>query len=67
MNQYKMLEAVREAVGGKMPEGLDQIWYAEAGGPRSGVRPGGQFSRSEARLPAESTPLGLLESRRTAS
>src|SRR5258708_6312705 len=32
MNQYKMLEAVREAVGRKMPEGLDQIWYAEAGG-----------------------------------
>jgi hypothetical protein len=32
MNQYKMLEAVREAVGGKMPEDLDQIWYAEAGG-----------------------------------
>ncbi len=32
MNQHKMLEAVREAVGGKMPEGLDQIWYAEAGG-----------------------------------
>jgi hypothetical protein len=27
-----MLEAVREAVRGKMPEGLDQIWYAEAGG-----------------------------------
>jgi hypothetical protein len=32
MNQYKMLEAVRTAVGGKMPEGLDQLWYAEAGG-----------------------------------
>ena len=32
MNQYKMLEAVREAVGGKMPDGLDQIWYSEVGG-----------------------------------
>jgi hypothetical protein len=31
-NQHKMLEAVREAVGGQMPEGLDQIWYVEAGG-----------------------------------
>jgi hypothetical protein len=32
MNQHKMLEAVREAVRGKMPAGLDQIWYAEADG-----------------------------------
>jgi hypothetical protein len=32
MNQHKILEAVREAVVGKMPDGLDQIWYAEAVG-----------------------------------
>jgi hypothetical protein len=32
MNQYKMLEAVRTAVGGKMPEGLDQVWFTEARG-----------------------------------
>jgi len=32
MNQYKMLEAVRTAIGGQLPDGLDQIWYAEAGG-----------------------------------
>lgn len=32
MNQHKMLEAVRTAIAGKMPEALDQIWYAEAGG-----------------------------------
>jgi hypothetical protein len=32
MNQYKMLEAVRTAAGGKLPEGLDSLWYAEAGG-----------------------------------
>jgi len=29
MNQYKMLEAARESVGGSLPEGLDQLWYAE--------------------------------------
>lgn len=32
MNQYKMLEAVRTAVGGQMPEGLDQVWFTEARG-----------------------------------
>jgi hypothetical protein len=32
MNQYKMLEAVRTSIGGIMPKGLDQLWYAEAGG-----------------------------------
>lgn len=32
MNQYKMLEAAREGVGGSLPEGLDQLWYAEAEG-----------------------------------
>jgi hypothetical protein len=32
MNQHKMLEAARTAVGGQMPDGLDCLWYAEAGG-----------------------------------
>jgi hypothetical protein len=32
MNQHKMLEAVRTAVDGAMPEGLDQIWFTEAQG-----------------------------------
>jgi hypothetical protein len=32
MNQHKMLEAVREAVGGAMPGGLDQLWFTEAHG-----------------------------------
>lgn len=32
MNQYKMLEAAREGIGGSLPEGLDQLWYAEAEG-----------------------------------
>lgn len=32
MNQYKILEAAREGVGGSLPEGLDQLWYAEAEG-----------------------------------
>lgn len=32
MNQYKMLEAVREGLGGRLPDGLSQLWYAEANG-----------------------------------
>jgi hypothetical protein len=32
MNQHKMLEAVREGLGGAMPEGLDQLWFTEARG-----------------------------------
>jgi hypothetical protein len=32
MNQHKMLEAARMALGGQMPSGLDRLWYAEAGG-----------------------------------
>jgi hypothetical protein len=32
MNQYKMLEAAREGIGGNLPDGLDQIWYAEVDG-----------------------------------
>ena len=32
MNQHKMLEAVRTAVDGKMPEDLDQVWFTEARG-----------------------------------
>lgn len=32
MNQHKLLEAVRRAIDGKMPRGLDQIWYSEADG-----------------------------------
>jgi hypothetical protein len=32
MNQHKMLEAVREGLGGSMPEGLDQLWFTEARG-----------------------------------
>jgi hypothetical protein len=32
MNQYKMLDAARTSVAGKMPDGLDCLWYAEAGG-----------------------------------
>jgi hypothetical protein len=32
MNQFKMLEAVTEGVGGAMPEGLDQLWFTEARG-----------------------------------
>ena len=32
MNQHKLLEAVRTAIDGKMPRGLDQIWYSEANG-----------------------------------
>jgi hypothetical protein len=27
-----VLEAVREAVGGAMPDGLDQLWFTEAPG-----------------------------------
>ena len=27
-----MLEAVREGLGGSMPEGLDQLWFTEARG-----------------------------------
>jgi hypothetical protein len=30
MNQYKMLEATREGMGGAMLPGIDQIWYVEA-------------------------------------
>ena len=32
MNQHKMLEAVRQGLGGLMPEGLDQLWFTEARG-----------------------------------
>jgi hypothetical protein len=32
MNQHKMLEAVREGLGGSMPEGFDQLWFTEARG-----------------------------------
>jgi hypothetical protein len=32
MNQHKMLEAVREGLGGSMPDGLDQLWFTEARG-----------------------------------
>jgi hypothetical protein len=32
MNQHKMLEAVRDGLGGAMPEGLDQLWFTEARG-----------------------------------
>jgi hypothetical protein len=32
MNQQKMLEAVRDGLGGAMPEGLDQLWFTEARG-----------------------------------
>lgn len=32
MNQHKMLEAVREGLGGSMPQGLDQLWFTEARG-----------------------------------
>jgi hypothetical protein len=32
MNQHKMLEAVREGLGGSMPNGLDQLWFTEASG-----------------------------------
>ncbi len=32
MNQHKMLEAVRQGLGGSMPEGLDQLWFTEARG-----------------------------------
>ena len=32
MNQHKMLEAVRDGLGGSMPEGLDQLWFTEARG-----------------------------------
>ena len=35
MNQHKMLEAVREGLGGSMPEGLDQLWFTEARGRTS--------------------------------
>jgi hypothetical protein len=32
MNQHKMLRAVRDGLGGSMPEGLDQLWFTEARG-----------------------------------
>lgn len=32
MKQFKMLESVREGVGGRIPEGLDQLWFAERRG-----------------------------------
>ena len=32
MNQHKMLEPVRDATSGTIPDGLDQLWFAEARG-----------------------------------
>ncbi len=32
MNQHTMLEAVRDGLGGSMPEGRDQLWFTEARG-----------------------------------
>ena len=32
MDQHKMLEAVRDATGGAIPDGLDQLWFTEARG-----------------------------------
>jgi hypothetical protein len=32
MNQHKMLDAVREALGGTIPDGLDQLWFTEGAG-----------------------------------